>query len=63
MVELQYVYIFWLGNLKGRGHLEDMDVGGKMTLKLILNMVGVNWIHLPQDRDKWQALVNTITNV
>jgi len=23
---------------------------------------GLNWIHLAQDRDKWQALVNTVMN-
>jgi hypothetical protein len=21
--------------------------------------MGVEWIHLPEDKDKWQALVNT----
>jgi hypothetical protein len=49
MAEMQNVYIFWLNNLKGTGQLEDIDVDGKI-LKWILNMVGVNWIHLPQDR-------------
>jgi hypothetical protein len=24
---------------------------------------GVNWIHLAQDRDQWQALVNTVMNL
>jgi len=24
---------FWLGNPKERGHLEDLDVGGRMTLR------------------------------
>jgi hypothetical protein len=24
---------------------------------------GVDWIHLAQERDKWQALVNTVTNL
>jgi hypothetical protein len=24
---------FWSGNLKERGHLEDIDVDGKITLK------------------------------
>jgi hypothetical protein len=23
---------------------------------------GLNWIHLAQDRDKWQALGNTVMN-
>jgi hypothetical protein len=24
---------------------------------------GVEWIHLAQDRDRWQAVVNTVINV
>jgi hypothetical protein len=24
---------------------------------------GVNWIHLAQDRDRWQAFVNTVMNL
>jgi hypothetical protein len=27
---------FWWGNLKERDHLEDLDVDGRMILKLIL---------------------------
>jgi len=25
--------------------------------------VGADWIHLAQDRDKWQAHVNTVVNI
>jgi hypothetical protein len=28
---------FWLGNLKGRDHLEDLGIDWKIILKLILN--------------------------
>jgi hypothetical protein len=24
---------------------------------------GMDWIHLTQDRDQWQTLVNTVTNL
>jgi hypothetical protein len=24
---------------------------------------GVDWIHLAQDRDKWQAVVDTVVNI
>jgi hypothetical protein len=24
---------------------------------------GVDWIHLAQDRDQWQAIVNTVMNI
>jgi hypothetical protein len=53
----------WLGNLKGRDHLEDLNVDEKIILDWILwktGWEGVDWIHLAQDRDQWQALVNTI---
>jgi hypothetical protein len=33
-----------------------------MDLKEIVWEV-VNWIHLAQDRDQWQAVVNTVMNV
>jgi hypothetical protein len=34
----------------------------KMDLREI-GFVGVDWIHLRQDRDRWQALVNTVMNL
>jgi hypothetical protein len=36
------------------------------NIKMYLNEIelqGVNWIHLAQDRDKWQAFVNMIMNL
>jgi len=42
----------WRGNLKV---LEDLGVDGRRVLKCILIAVGrkgVNWIHMPLDRDK-----------
>jgi hypothetical protein len=45
--------------------LEDVDVDGKVLLKLILNkysMCNIN-IDLAQDRDQWRALVNTVMNL
>jgi len=35
---------FWSEILNGMDHSED---------------VGVDWLHLAQNRDKWRALVNT----
>jgi hypothetical protein len=26
-------------------------------------MEGMDWVHLAQDRDKWQAVVNTVMNL
>jgi len=42
---------FWWENLRKRDHLEDLWDGG------------IDWFVLAQDRDRWQALVNTVMNV
>jgi hypothetical protein len=50
----------------GRDHSEDPGVDGKMILEWILREMGwegVEWIHLAQDRDQWQAVVNTVMNL
>jgi hypothetical protein len=49
-------------NLKGRDHLEDLCVDGKI-LEWIFGETGwedVDWMQLDQDTDHWQALVNMI---
>jgi hypothetical protein len=47
---------FWLENLKGRDHLEDLGVDGRMILKKTGCKV-IDWMHLAQDRDQWRAFV------
>jgi len=44
---------FWLGNLRARGHLEDLGAHGRIILKWILKKWdrGMDWIDLAQDRD------------
>jgi hypothetical protein len=52
----------WLGNLEGRDHSEDMDVWEdyvRMDLEE-MGWEGVDWMHLAQDRDQWQAVVNMV---
>jgi hypothetical protein len=46
--------------------LEGLDIGGKIILKWTLREAewnGVDWLDLPQDRDQWWALVNTVMNL
>jgi hypothetical protein len=55
-----------LGNLKGRDHLEDISIDGRMILEWILGnklWQDVDWMHLAQDRYQWRALVNTVMNL
>ena len=45
---------FWWGHLRLRDHLEDPGIDGRIILRWIFR------IDLPQDRDRWQALVNVV---
>jgi hypothetical protein len=37
MYEIEEIHTrFWLENCKGRNHLEDLDIDGKLLLELIL---------------------------
>jgi hypothetical protein len=58
--------IFWSENLKGRGNSEDLGVDGNIILQWILREIGwegIDWMHLAEDRDGCQVLVNTIMNL
>jgi hypothetical protein len=52
-------------HLKGKNHVEDLGINGRIILELIVRKWGgggVDCIHLAQGRDHWQALVNTAMN-
>ena len=55
---------FWWGNLGEGNCLEDLGVVGMMILKRIFKKWdgGMDWIDLPQDGDRWRALVNAVIN-
>jgi hypothetical protein len=53
---------FWLENLKGRDHLQDLCIGGKIILHWI-GLEDVYWMQLAQDKDQWQSLVNMVMNL
>jgi hypothetical protein len=57
---------FWWESQKKKDHLEDQGVDGKMGSKWTLGRSvagGVEWIHLAQDRDRWQAFVSAVLNL
>jgi hypothetical protein len=46
-------------------HLEDPGLDVRVILKWIFERlgVGIDWIDLAQDRDRWRAVVNTVMNL
>jgi hypothetical protein len=60
------VYKVLLGKLKGKRPLRRpkhrWENGINMNLRQI-GWEGMEWIHLAQDRDLWQAVVNTVINL
>jgi hypothetical protein len=59
-------YNVWLENQKRRDHLEDLGVVSNVILEWILGEIGwqsVELIHLAQDKDQWQAVLNTVIDL
>jgi hypothetical protein len=50
-MHIQETTKFLSEDLKGRDHSEDLGVEGKIISE---------WMHLSQDGDQWQTLVNTV---
>jgi len=43
--------------------MEDIGVGTVLILKcIIMGWEGMDWIHLAQGTDKWQAVMKTVMN-
>jgi hypothetical protein len=55
----------WWGKLRKRDHLEDPGADGRIILRWIFRKldVGMVWIELARDRDRWRALVNAVMNL
>ena len=44
--------------------MEGPGVDGRIATELqAVGCGGIDWIDLAQDRDRWQALVNVVTNL
>jgi hypothetical protein len=59
---------FWWESPKEKDHLKHQGIDGRMGSKWTLERLlggggGLEWIHLAQDRDCWQALVNAVMNL
>jgi hypothetical protein len=66
MGEGRNVYRVLVGKPKGKRPLERPRHRGEDGIKMNLRETGwggVEWIHLAQDRDRWQALVNAVMNL
>jgi hypothetical protein len=56
---------FWWGNLRERDHLGDPGIDGRIIFRWIFRKwdVGLEWIELAQDRNRWRVLVNAVMNL
>ena len=56
---------FWWAYRRERDHLGDPGVEGRIILRWIFrkwDVVGMDWVQLAQDRDRWWTLVNAVMN-
>ena len=56
---------FWWGDLRERDCWEDLDLDWRIRLKFIFKKwkgVGMDWLDLVEDWDRWRALVNAVMN-
>jgi hypothetical protein len=56
---------FWSEKLKGRDHLKDLCIDGKITIRMDLREAEwkvLDLKHLAHERRQWRILVNTVIN-
>jgi hypothetical protein len=66
MGEVRGAYNILVGRPEGRRPLGRTRRRWEDKIKMGLKEIGfgdVDWIHWAQDRDRWRALVNTVTNL
>ena len=52
--------------MREKDHLEDPGLKGRIILRWIfgkLDVRGMDWIDVAQDRNMWRALVNSVMNL
>jgi hypothetical protein len=54
---------FWWGDLREGDQLGDPGIDGILNGSSRSGMGAMDWIELPQDRDRWWALVNAVMNL
>lgn len=50
-------------NMRERDNFEDVGVDGGDNIMLKIYDVGVEYIDVPEDGEKWRALVSTVVNL
>jgi hypothetical protein len=66
MGEMRNAFNILVRKPEGKGPLRRPRCRWKYNIKMYLREVGYNsvhWIHLAQNRDKYQTLVNTVMNI
>ena len=56
---------FWWGDPRERDYWKDLDLDGRIRLKLNFKKwkgVGMDWLDLAEDLERWRALVNAAMN-
>ena len=56
----------WWGHLREKDHLEDPGLEGRVILRWIFrkwDMRGMDRFDVAEDRNRWRALVNAVTNL
>jgi hypothetical protein len=64
--DVQWIQIFWLGNVKGGKPLGDLRSAGRIMLEVDLKETeceDMYWIHLAEVINLWWTVVNAVMNI